>query len=201
VKLGILGGTFDPPHLAHLALAEEARTRLGLDRVLFVPAGDPWRKAGQDITPAEHRLAMVRLAVAGKPHFEVCTLEIERKGPSYTADTLAELAARYGPEAELYFLMGEDALHDMPNWKEPERIAALARLIVAPRPDLPEPSPPPESAIPGLAERLIPLDMPPIDISATALRERARRGLSLRDQVPPAVAEYIEKQGLYRQRG
>jgi nicotinate-nucleotide adenylyltransferase len=201
VKLGILGGTFDPPHLAHLALAEEARSLLGLDRVLFVPAGDPWRKAGQEITPAEHRLAMVHLAVADKPHFEVCTLEIEREGPSYTVDTLAELADQYGPEAELYLILGEDALHDMPNWKEPERIVALARLVVARRPSLPEPPVPPESAIHGLAERLIPLDMPPIDISATALRERARQGLSLRGLVPAGVAEYIEQHGLYRERG
>jgi nicotinate-nucleotide adenylyltransferase len=199
VKLGVLGGTFDPPHMGHLILAEEARSRLSLERVLFVPAGDPWRKAGQDITPAHHRLAMVRLAVANDSRFEVCTLEVEREGPSYTVDTLAELARQYGPDAELYFLLGEDALRDMPNWKEPQRIAELATLVVAPRAGASGPRAPLESTIPGLAGRLVRLDMPVVDISATALRERAKRGLSLHDLVPAAVAEYISEHGLYRQ--
>jgi nicotinate-nucleotide adenylyltransferase len=198
VKLGVLGGTFDPPHKAHLVLAETARSSLRLERVVFVPAGDPWRKAGQEITPVHHRLAMVRLAVADEPYFEASTLEIEREGPSYTVDTLAELTERYGPDAELYFLLGEDALRDMPNWKEPERIAQLAHLVAAPRPGGTEAGALAEQAIPGLAARVIPLDMPLIDISATDLRERASRGLSLRDLVPPAVAEYIEQHGLYR---
>lgn len=198
MKLGVLGGTFDPPHMAHLVLAEAARSRLSLERVLFVPAGDPWRKVGQEITPSDHRLAMVRLAVAEDPYFEVCTLEVEREGPSYTVDTLAHLAQEYGPDAELYFLLGEDALRDMPNWKQPERIAELARVVVAPRPPTSGAGALPESTVPGLAARLIPLDMPLIDVSATALRERARRGLSLRYLVPTAVAEYIGEHGLYR---
>jgi nicotinate-nucleotide adenylyltransferase len=198
VRLGILGGTFDPPHVGHLILAEEARTRLQLERVLFVPAGDPWRKAGQEITPAEHRLAMVRLMLASDPYFEVSTLEVERQGPSYTVDTLEALHRQYGQGLELYFILGEDALHDLPNWKEPARIASLAWLAVAPRPpergwtsaDL-------EAATPGLSERVVPLPMPTIDISSTALRERARAGLSLRYLVPLDVEEYIRRHDLY----
>jgi nicotinate-nucleotide adenylyltransferase len=198
VRLGVLGGTFDPPHVGHLILAEEARTRLQLDKVLFVPAGDPWRKAGQEITLAQHRLAMVQLMLVSDPHFEVSTLEVERPGPSYTVDTLEALHQQHGSGLELYFILGEDALHDMPHWKDPARIVSLAWLAVAPRPhgsesgvvDL-------EDVVPGLSERIVPLPMPTIDISSTALRERARAGLSLRYLVPLAVEEYIRRHGLY----
>jgi nicotinate-nucleotide adenylyltransferase len=198
VRLGVLGGTFDPPHVGHLILAEEARTRLQLEKVLFAPAGDPWRKAGQEVTPVEHRLAMVRLLLASDPDFEVSTLEVEREGPSYTVDTLEALHQQYGPGLELYLILGEDALHDLPNWKEPARIISLAWLAVAPRPaergwamaGL-------EAAVPGLSERIVALPMPIIDISSTALRERARAGLSLRHLVPLAVEEYIRRHGLY----
>ena len=198
MRLGVLGGTFDPPHVGHLILAEEARTRLQLEKVLFVPAGDPWRKAGQEVTPAEHRLAMLRLLLAADPYFEVLPLEVERQGPSYTVDTLEALHQRYGPGLEFYFILGEDALHDLPNWKEPARIVSLAWLAVAPRPadggwaraDL-------EAAVPGVSQRIVALPMPIIDISSTALRERARAGLSLRYLVPLAVEEYIRRHGLY----
>ena len=200
MRLGVLGGTFDPPHVGHLILAEEARTRLQLEKVLFVPAGDPWRKASQEITPAEHRLAMVRLMLASDPYFEVSTLEVERQGPSYTVDTLEALHQQCGPGLELYFILGEDALHDLPNWKEPARIVSLAWLAVVPRPpergwtsaDL-------EAAAPGLSQRVVRLPMLTIDISSTALRERARAGLSLRYLVPLGVEEYIRRHGLYGQ--
>ena len=198
MRLGVLGGTFDPPHVGHLLLAEEARTRLQLERVLFVPAGDPWRKAGQDVTPVEHRLAMVRLLLGSDPYFEVSTLEVERQGPSYTVDTLGALHQQYGPELELYFILGEDALDDLPNWKEPARLVSLARLAVAPRP--PERGRARvglEAAVPGLSRRVVPLPMPTIDISSTALREWARAGLSLRYLVPLSVEEYIRRHGLY----
>jgi nicotinate-nucleotide adenylyltransferase len=198
MRLGVLGGTFDPPHVGHLILAEEARTRLQLKRVLFVLAGDPWRKAGQEVTPVEHRLAMVRLLVASDPYFEVSTLEVERQGPSYTVDTLEALHQQYGPGLELYFILGEDALHDLPNWKEPARLISLAWLAVAPRP--PERGRTRaglEAAVPGLSRRIVPLPMPTIDISSTALRERPRAGLSLRYLVPLSVEEYIRRHGLY----
>jgi nicotinate-nucleotide adenylyltransferase len=198
VRLGVLGGTFDPPHVGHLILAEVARTSLKLERVLFVPAGDPWRKANQHVTPAEHRLEMLRLVLASDPWFEVCRLEVERPGPSYTVDTLEALHSQHGPGVELYFILGEDALHDLPNWKDPERIVALAWLAVAPRPhggesgivDL-------QAAVPGLPERVVPLPMPTIDISSTGLRARARAGMSLRYLVPLAVEDYIRRHGLY----
>lgn len=136
MRVGVLGGTFDPPHLGHLILGEEARQALGLAEVLFVPAGEPWRKAGRELSPREHRLAMVKVAVADNPAFAVSTAEIERPGPSYTAQTLAELAQQFDPGTEIFFIMGADALADFPNWHEPLHILELARLAVAQRPEL-----------------------------------------------------------------
>ena len=206
MRVGVLGGTFDPPHVAHLILAEAALSQLALERVIFVPAGDPWRKASGAVTPAAHRLAMVRLAVVGDAHFEVSEIEVERRAPSYTVDTLAQLTERLGHECELYFILGEDALNDLPDWKQPRRIIELAWLAVAARPET-RPgkgrqaarlvSDALERAVPGIRERVIPLDMPALDISATALRERARAGRSPRYLVPPAVDEYIRRHGLY----
>jgi nicotinate-nucleotide adenylyltransferase len=198
VKLGVLGGTFDPPHVGHLTLAEVALSHLALDKVLFIPAGQPWRKEGQEISPAEDRLAMTRLAVDGQPRFEASAVEIDRPGPSYIVDTLGDLLARHGPETELYVILGQDALLDLPNWKEPRRIVALAWLAVALRSpgrdldvtDL-------ESAVPGISRRLIVLPMSYVDVSATALREWARKGAPLRDLVPPSVEAYIKEHGLY----
>ena len=200
MRLGVLGGTFDPPHVGHLLLAEEARLALGLGQVLFTPAGGPWRKAGQELSPREDRLAMVRLAVADNPHFAVSALEIEREGPSYTAETLAALRDQFGPETELFFIMGADSLADFPHWRQPQRILELARLAVAERPE-PEDVPLEEGLADDLAramrERVVWLDMPRIDISSTAVRDRVRRGLSIRCWVPPAVEEYIRQHGLY----
>ena len=198
MRLGVLGGTFDPPHVGHLILAEVARAGLELEKVLFVPAGDPWRKADHEVTPAEHRLAMVRLMLASDPHFEVSTLEVERDGPSYTVDSLEALRQQYGSGLDLYFILGEDALHDLPNWKEPARIVSLAWLAVAPRPvEGGQTRAGLEAAVPGLSERIVTLPMPTIDISSTALRERATAGLSLRYLVPLGVEEYIRRHGLY----
>jgi len=198
VKLGVLGGTFDPPHAGHLTLGEVALSDLGLDKVLFIPAGEPWRKEGWEISPAEDRLAMTRLAIDGKPGFEASAIEIERPGPTYTVDTLGDLLARYGPETELYVILGQDALLDLPNWKEPQRIVALAQLAVALRSpgrdfdvtDL-------EAAVPGISRRLTVLPMSYVDVSATALREWARKGVDLGDLVPAAVQAYIKEHGLY----
>jgi len=198
MKLGVLGGTFDPPHVGHLRLAEVAIEHLGLDKLLFVPAGEPWRKADQSISAAEHRLEMARLAVDSLPGMEVSTLELERPGPSYSVDTLGELLARYGPETELFLVMGQDALLDLPNWKEPHRIVALAWLAVALRSpgrelDLTEL----EAAIPGISRRLLVLPMSFVDVSATAIREWTRRGVSLDGLVPPPVEAYIKEHRLY----
>ncbi|MBI2913068.1 MAG: nicotinate-nucleotide adenylyltransferase [Chloroflexi bacterium] len=197
MRLGVLGGTFDPVHLGHLILGETAREQLRLERLLFVVARQPWRKAARAVAPAEHRLAMLRLAAAGNPWFEVSTMELERPGPTYTVDTLEGLR-RENRGAELFFLVGSDALLDLPNWRQPERIVELATLALARRPggglergDLSE-------RLPGLTSRVVEIDMPLIDISASAVRERVRKGLSIRYLAPEAVEAYIRELGLYR---
>lgn len=196
-RLGILGGTFDPPHIGHLILAEEARWRLALDAVLWVPAGDPWRKEGRRIAPAPDRLAMTRLAVEGDPHFEVWDGEVRRDGPSYTVETLAALQAER-PDAELFFLLGEDALHDLPNWRDPAGIARLAWLAVAPREWSAKETVALERLAPGIRNRIVHVEMPAIDVSATDLRRRVATGESIRYLVPAKVEAYIYEHGLYR---
>lgn len=200
MKVGVLGGTFDPPHLGHLILAQEAYYALGLTRVLFVPAGEPWRKAGRELSPREQRLALVRQAVAGNPAFAVSTAEVERRGPSYTAETMAELRQQFGPATELFFIMGADSLADFPHWHQPLRILEVARLAVAERSPLGNEAL--EEAVPeklseALRDRVVWLSMPLIAISASAVRERVRQGLSIRYWVPEAVEEYIHGQRLY----
>ncbi len=199
MRLGVLGGTFDPPHVGHVRLAEAAVDHLQLDKLVFVPAGEPWRKAGQPMSAAEHRLEMTWLAVDSLPRMDVSELDLNRPGPSYTVDTLGDLLALYGPDTELFFVLGEDALLDMPNWKEPHRIVALARLAVALRSpgrelDVTEL----EGAIPGVSRRLIVLPMTFVDVSATAIREWARKSVPLEGLVPPAVEAYIKDHALYR---
>lgn len=199
VRVGVLGGTFDPVHLGHLILAEEARVGLGLARLLILPAAQPWRKADRAVTAAVHRLAMLRLALADDPYFDVSTLEIDRGGPTYTVETLAALRAELGPADELYFILGEDALLDLPRWRDPAGIVRLARLAVAARGgalsvDLDAL----EQQVPGIRARVDVVPMPQIGISSTEIRRRVREGGSIRFLVPPAVAAYIAKQGLYR---
>lgn len=194
MRVGVLGGTFDPVHRGHLALARAALGELGLDEVLFVPAGQPWRKEGRIVASAAHRLAMLRLALEGKPAFRVETLELERPGPSYTADTL-EALRDVRPDEELFFIAGEDALADLPNWVRPERILELATLAVARRADVPQVA---GEILSGLRERVVWLKMPLLPVSATGIRDRVRRGLPVDDLVPPAVEAYIHEHGLYR---
>ena len=194
MRVGVLGGTFDPVHRGHLALARAARDELGLDELLFVPAGKPWRKAGRIVAPAEHRLAMLRLALEGEQAFVVETMELDRPGPSYTADTLEALRA-VRPGDELFFVIGEDALGDLSNWVRPERILELATLAVARRVDVPKAA---AEGLPGLRERVVWLKMPLLAVSATVIRDRVRQGLPVDGLVPPAVAAYIGERGLYR---
>jgi nicotinate-nucleotide adenylyltransferase len=190
MRLGVLGGTFDPVHLGHLVLAESARDQLGLDRVLFVPTGQPWRKEGRAIAPSGDRVAMLRLAIEGNESFAVSLIEVEQVGPSYTHVTLNEIAeANSG--AEMYFILGRDALADLPNWKDPGRIMELATLVAAERVGEVIAAP-----VQGIA-RATWLQMPLIEISATAIRERVRQGRSIRYLVPPAVEAYIRVHGLY----
>ena len=192
MKLGVLGGTFDPPHVGHLLLAELAREQLRLDHVRFVPAGDPWRKADRAVTPAADRLAMTRLAVADNGAFEVDDCEIRREGPSFTAVTLREVRETMAAGDELFFLVGEDALADLPFWRDPVAISEAAVVAVAGRHGAQPPA-----SLPFSEERLVRVAMPVIDVSSTELRERVCRGFSLRYQVPAAVEAYIKERRLY----
>ncbi len=195
MPVGLLGGTFDPPHLGHLVLGECARVQLGLDRVAFMPAGDPWRKAGRDVSAAGHRLAMTHLAIAGNPAFRLDEREVERLGPTYTVDTLRELHAQGMDDVVL--ILGGDALADMPAWREPDVIAALARLAVAPTgADAGEQAW--LAAQIGLDAPPIVVEMPPLPVSSTLVRERVREGRPIRYLVPEAVETYIREHGLYR---
>jgi nicotinate-nucleotide adenylyltransferase len=193
MRIGVLGGTFDPPHIAHLILAEQAREQVSLDEVWFVPAGDPWRKASREVSPAAHRLAMTRLAIQGVSGFLVDDCEIRRTGPTYTVDTLRELRERIDGDDELFLLLGEDALADIPNWHEPERLADHAYIVVAPREGADGPP-----TLPFDPGRVVRIEMPYIAVSSTDLRARARLGRSLRFLVPAAVAAYIEENRLYQ---
>ena len=191
-RIGLFGGTFDPPHAGHLAIAEWAREQLRLDRVLFVPAGTPPHKRGRRMSSAATRIAMTRLAVRGNPAFRASTLEARRAGPSFTADTLRSLRRSF-PDARLFLIMGEDSLDDFGTWHEPGAIAALATLAVARRPG---PRGPKRRAPRGVVW----LGNPGLDLSSSAIRARARAGRSLRYLVPDAVAAYIARRRLYRGR-
>jgi nicotinate-nucleotide adenylyltransferase len=196
VNIGVLGGTFDPIHMGHLVVAEEARIKLGLKEVLFVPAGQPWLKRDRNITPSVHRVEMVRRAIADNPHFKLCTLEVERAGPSYTVDTLTMLQKQLGSEASLFFILGRDTLAELPLWKEPQEVIQLCRLVVPPRlgsKDLKHL----EAAIPGLLDKVIQLDMPVIGISSSEIRQRIAQGLPIRYLVPPEVEKYITEHKIY----
>jgi nicotinate-nucleotide adenylyltransferase len=181
----ILGGTFDPPHMGHLVLAECARAQLGASRVVFIPAGDPYRKTEREVSSVHHRLAMIRLAIADNPAFAIDEREMRREGPTYTVDTLEELRAE-GHE-HIVLVLGADAVTDMPHWKHPGRIRELATLAVAPQ-DEQQPAPPWNLVV----------DMPPLSISSTLIRGRVAAGKPIRYLVPDSVARYIAEHGLYR---
>jgi len=199
-KIGVLGGTFDPIHNAHLIMAETVRESLALDLVLFVPVRIQPLKAGAPVTPAEHRVAMVERAIRGNPHFALSRVEVDRVGPSYTADTLELLRAEPGrSDVAMWFIVGTDSLLSFPQWREPERILARSRLAVVRRPDvaLPDMSLL-YSNLPLLEGAIDWIDAPLIQISATDLRRRVAQGRSIRYRVPEGVREYIEANGLYR---
>jgi len=197
-ELGILGGTFNPPHVGHLVMAQEALDQLGLDRVLLMPVAQPPHKEAPADPGADVRLELCRLATAGAPHVEVSDLEIERGGASYTVDTLRALHER-APEHALTFIVGGDMAYSLPSWREPEAVLDLARLAVAERDGLRRED---------IAERLAPLhpgdrvaffDMPRIDLSSSAIRERVATGRPIRYLVPEPVIEAIRSRRLYRQ--
>ncbi len=185
MRVGIFGGTFDPVHVGHLAIANAALESVPLDRVVFIPARRAPLKERGPVADAAERFAMVELAVAGEPRFSVSRIELDREGPSYTVDTLERLAG----VDELFLILGGDALAALPRWKDTDRIAQLATLVVAERPGAPERT--------GNAT-IVPFDAPRLDISSRELRARAARGRSLRYLVPDAVWRHIEARGLYR---
>ncbi len=200
---GILGGTFDPVHRGHLALAGEARRELGLGQVLFVPNADPPHKQDQPVTPALHREAMVALAIETDPGFVLSRIELERPGPSYAVDTVAELASRSLDEGrpEPWFILSAEVLESFHTWREPERVLTLCRVAVAPRPGAgPLDQRWVAQRFPGHVDRFGFLPGPELDISSTAIRERVGQGLSIEGFVPAAVARYISTEGLYRGR-
>jgi len=198
MNIGVMGGTFDPIHLGHLLIAEEARNRMNLAEILFVPAGLPWLKTDRTILAAEHRVEMVRLAIADKPYFRLSTVEVERAGSSYTVDTMADLQGQIGAEDELFLILGWDSLAELPEWQEPSRLITMCRLLVVPRPGYSRPKLKSlEAGIPGISQRVMLLDKPEIDISASNIRDRLAKGLSVHHLVPKPVNEYIKEHRLY----
>ncbi len=195
-RIGVFGGTFDPPHVGHLALAERARDELGLDRVLFVTAARPPHKSAPPLSRVAHRYAMTRLAVRGFKAFEACNLELLRRGPSYTVDTLRALH-RAHPNAAFWLLIGEDSLRGFPTWKHPADILELAQLAIAPRsPGTQRKRSTPRSPL-ALKHRMTWLSGPVLEVSSSDLRARAHRGASLSVLVPEPVVLYVRRHGLY----
>jgi nicotinate-nucleotide adenylyltransferase len=191
VRIGVFGGTFDPVHLGHLRAAESAREALSLDLVAFLPAAMPPHR-GAPVTPAEDRLAMARLATAPHPSFETWDTELRRPGPSYTVDTVADLA-RERPSDELLLVVGADTWPEVPTWREPQRLLSLVEVAVVGRPGTQSR---PTSPVPeGRGVRFV--EGPALPISSTQIRERVRRRLSIRYLVTDAVADYISSRGLY----
>ena len=198
-RIGILGGTFDPPHIGHLWLATLAADAMALDRVLFMPAAQPPHKAGQPVSRATDRLLMTRLAIAGNPLFELCPIEMERPGPSYTIDSIDELERLYPGDTTLYLVMAADSLAQIDTWREPDRLLERIEWIVGPRPG--DALPDREALVARFgdnASRIHPLQGPSLDVSSTALRERVVNGQPIRYLVPRGVEELIIERGLYR---
>lgn len=197
-RVGVFGGTFDPPHQGHLILAAEAHFQLDLDRLLWVLTPFPPHKTAREITPVDQRLEMVRIAIAENPAFELSRIEIDRPGPHYALDTVLRLREA-NPGAELIYLIGGDSLHDLPTWHRPgEFLRTCSNLGVMRRPgdrielaDL-------EAALPGLEAKLRFIDAPLLEISSTQIRERIERGHPFRYYLPPGIFAYIQERGIYR---
>lgn len=198
MRLGILGGTFDPVHYGHLLMAEICRQELSLDEVRFVPAGKPPHKPHEPVSDGHARADMLSLAVSGYPEFVVDRRELRRDGPSYTVHTLAELRQQF-PDATLFFLMGADSLRDFPTWHQPDRISDLATLVACNRPGLSLPTFDQACTWVGstIAARVQFVQIPGVDLSATDLRQRIRSGRGLRFMTPRAVETFIHQHRLY----
>lgn len=200
-SVGILGGTFDPIHLGHLAIGEEVREALGLEVVLFVPTRAPVHKPGRPVSSPEDRVAMVTAAIAGNPHFALSRLEVDRDGPSYAVETLEALAAQaraVGRAPDLTFILSAEAYAGLPDWHRPERILELCRMAVVPRPGAPVADPAAmDRRVPGAGARTVVLDGPLLAVSGSVIRARVAAGRSIRYLVPDAVAAHIDDHALY----
>lgn len=194
LRLGLFGGTFDPPHNGHVAVAKDVADALNLNRLLWIPAGEPPHKAQQDVTPASLRLEMVLAATAEDARFEVSDVETAREGPSYTVDTLGEVRRKF-PHATLYFIVGADEYDALATWRAPEQVLELARLAVMDRGGARAADNMPDVAGADAAEFVA---VERIDISSTRVRAHIAAGLDAADLVPPGVATIIERAGLYR---
>lgn len=196
-RIGILGGTFDPPHMGHLILGEYAADALKLTQLLFVPAGDPPHKQHEVKTALEHRVSMLEWALEGNARFCLSRVDLDRPGPHYSVDMVRIIAEQY-PDSELYFVMGGDSLRDLPTWDRPEEFIHLCKLAVMHRPTDNVTPDMHQNRLPGLAQRVVMIDAPVLDISAAQIRERIQAGRSVRYLVPDAVRAYIEANGVYR---
>lgn len=197
VRIGILGGTFDPIHIGHLILAEEARDQLGLSVVYLTPAGDPPHKRDRRLAPVEDRLQMIERAIVGNPALRASRVDADRPGPHYTLDMVRIFQAQLPPRGELYFLMGYDSLADLPGWHRPQELVAACRLVALTRYNVPLDWEVLEARLPGIRSRVTLLDMPELEISSNQIQARVRAGRSIRYLTPEPVREYILERGLY----
>lgn len=196
-RIGVFGGSFDPVHVGHLIIAEILMYRLELERVMFLPVGQPPHKPEQKLAADHHRLAMLQMAIGEYPRFEICTIDIDRPGSSYTADTLEILKSRVDPSTDLVFLMGQDSLRDFPTWYQPDKIASLATLGVALRPNVTVSVEEVEAKVPETSGRIALVDVPLIELSSRGIRRQIAEGEPFRFQLPCGVANYIGLHGLY----
>ena len=197
-RVGVLGGTFDPIHLGHLILAEEARDQLELSVVYFVPAGDPPHKQGRRLAPVEARLHMIELAIEGNVSFEASRVDADRPGPHYTIDMVHIFQKRLHPGGELYFLMGYDSLAELPTWHRASDLVAACHIVALTRYNVPLDWNYLERKLPGIRQRVTLLDMPELEIASHQIQERVRAGRTTRYLVPEPVRLYIEEQELYQ---
>lgn len=198
MRVGVVGGTFDPIHYAHLLIAEEARLQLDLEEVIFVPTGQPWMKVGRSISAPHHRLNMVRIAISSNPFFRVSSMEIDRPGPTYTVDTLEQMRQEQGDTGVIYLILGLDSLTSFPRWKEPDRILEMCTLVAVPRPgyqngDLSFL----DSIHPQASKDVVMLKGPEVGISGTEIRRRVADRVSTRYHLPENVERYMYGYRLY----
>ncbi len=191
MRIGVMGGTFDPIHIGHLVAASEVAHRFALDRVVFVPTGRPWQKSDRQVSAPEDRYLMTVIATAADDRFSVSRVDVDRSGPTYTVDTLRDIRAELGEEHDYHFITGADALGEILSWREPEEVLRLAHLVGVTRPGH-------VLADPGLAPgRVTLLEIPALAISSSDIRARVARGEPIRYLVTPGVEAYVAKVGLY----